>query len=33
MIVKEILDIYERLDSAYATGENLADYLRSLGGN
>ena len=33
MIVKEILDIYEILDSAYANGEKVADYLRSIGGN
>lgn len=33
MIVKEILDIYEILDSAYVNGEKVADYLRSIGGN
>lgn len=32
MIVKEILEIYEILDSAYASGERVAEYLKRIGG-
>lgn len=32
MIVKEILEIYEILDSAYASGEKVAAYLKRIGG-
>ncbi len=32
MIVKEILEIYEILDSAYASGERVAEYLKGIGG-